>query len=56
MAFTQSIRFLWNFGEILIDRDDIERPDAAVRYFHQKVNGGGEHIEARTRSGKIVIR
>jgi len=45
-----------NFGEVLIDRDDIERPDAGVRQFHRKVNGGGKRIDVRTESGKIVIR
>ncbi|HMG33185.1 MAG TPA: DUF4097 family beta strand repeat-containing protein [Blastocatellia bacterium] len=45
-----------NFGEVLIDRDDIEKPSTKVRYFQQKVNGGGKRIEVRTDSGKIVIR
>jgi len=43
-------------GEVLINRDDIERPNASVRNLHQKVNGGGNHIEAHTESGNIVIR
>jgi hypothetical protein len=43
-------------GEVLINRDDIERPNASVRNLRQKVNGGGKRIEARTESGKIVIR
>jgi DUF4097 and DUF4098 domain-containing protein YvlB len=45
-----------NSGEVLINRDDIERPNASVRNLRQKVNGGGKRIEARTESGKIVIR
>jgi len=44
-----------NSGEVLINRDDIERPNASVRNFRQKVNGGGKRIEAQTESGKIVI-
>jgi len=43
-------------GEVLINRDDIERPNAGVRNLRQKVNGGGKRIEAHTESGKIVIR
>src|SRR5215470_16703990 len=42
-------------GEVLINRDDIERPNASVRTLRQKVNGGGKRIEAHTESGKIVI-
>jgi hypothetical protein len=45
-----------NSGEIQISRDDMERPDKAARFFHQKVNGGGKQINAHTDSGKIVIR
>ena len=43
-------------GRIQIDRNDIERPPVEVRHLSQKVNGGGQRIEARTGSGKIVIR
>jgi DUF4097 and DUF4098 domain-containing protein YvlB len=43
-------------GQILIDRSDIQRPTADVRHLRQTVNGGGKRIEARTSSGKIVIR
>ena len=43
-------------GNILVDRDDIAKPDAAVPHLHQQVNGGGKHIEARTNAGTIVIR
>lgn len=45
-----------NSGEVLIKRDDMESPNANVRNFHQKVNGGGKRIEAHTESGKIMIR
>src|SRR5262245_15949113 len=37
--------------EVLINREDMERPNASVRNLRQKVNGGGRHIEARTESG-----
>jgi hypothetical protein len=39
-------------GRILIDRIDI----ADLRHLHRAVNGGGKHIEVRTRSGQITIR
>ncbi|HWO02748.1 MAG TPA: DUF4097 family beta strand repeat-containing protein [Blastocatellia bacterium] len=45
-----------NLGEVLINRDDIEKSDAEARHLHQKVNGGGKRVEVRTDSGKIVIR
>ena len=45
-----------NSGEVLINRDDIERPNASVRNVRQKVNGGGKRIELHTESGKIVIQ
>jgi DUF4097 and DUF4098 domain-containing protein YvlB len=45
-----------NIGEVLINRDDIENPSVGVRLLHQKVNGGGKHIEVHTDSGKIIIR
>lgn len=40
---------------VLINRNDIEKPDIAVRHLHQKVNGGGKRVEVRTESGKIII-
>jgi hypothetical protein len=43
-------------GQILTERNDIERPTSDVRHLRQTVNGGGKRIEARTGSGKIVIR
>jgi hypothetical protein len=43
-------------GEILVDRDDVQRPNAEVHSLYQKANGGGKRIELRTNSGKIVIR
>jgi len=45
-----------NLGEILIDRNDIALPNEKVRRLHQKVNGGGKHIDLRSNSGNIVIR
>lgn len=45
-----------NSGEVLIDRADIERPEAEVRHLQEKVNGGGKRIEMRSDSGRIVIR
>jgi len=43
-------------SEVLINRDDMEIPNASVRNLRQKVNGGGNRIEAHTESGNIVIR
>lgn len=45
-----------NFGKVLINRDDIEKPDAEVRQLHQKVNGCGKRMEMHTDSSRIVIR
>ena len=43
-------------GNVLVDRDDIAKPDAAVPHVHQQVNGGGKRIDAHTNAGTIVIR
>jgi hypothetical protein len=43
-------------GNVLVDRDDIAKPDAAVPYLHRQVNGGGKRIDAHTNAGTIVIR
>jgi len=43
-------------GRILIDHSNMERPNADLRHLHRSMNGGGKHIEVRTRSGEIVIR
>lgn len=54
---TQSCKLpMTNSGEVLIDRADIERPEAEVRHLQEKVNGGGKRIEMRSDSGRIVIR
>lgn len=45
-----------NSGNVLVDRDDIAKPDAPVSHLHQQVNGGGKRIEAHTNGGMIVIR
>ena len=45
-----------NVGEVLINRDDIERPKAEVRHLNQKVNGGGRRIEMHTNSARIVLQ
>jgi DUF4097 and DUF4098 domain-containing protein YvlB len=45
-----------NSGNVLVDREDIAKPDAAVPHLHQQVNGGGKRIEAHTNAGTIVIR
>jgi hypothetical protein len=45
-----------NSGNVVLDRDDIVKPDAPFSHLHQQVNGGGKHIEAHTNGGTIVIR
>jgi hypothetical protein len=45
-----------NAGDVLVARQDIAKPDAAVPHLHQQVNGGGKRIDARTNAGTIVIR
>jgi DUF4097 and DUF4098 domain-containing protein YvlB len=42
-------------GELVIGRDDLPKPSAGVRQFNQKANGGGRRIEARSKSGRIVV-
>lgn len=43
-------------GAIQLDRDDIAHPQQDTRHFMQKLNGGGPRIEARTGSGRILLR
>jgi hypothetical protein len=43
-------------GQVLIRRGDIEQSATAVSRVHQKVNGGGQRIDAHNRSGKIVVQ
>jgi hypothetical protein len=43
-------------GEIVIRREDIERPPASVRHLVQKTNGGGPRIEIHTGNGGITIQ
>jgi len=42
-------------GTISFERPDVEQPAADHHTWHQQVNGGGKHIEARTNSGNIFI-
>ncbi len=43
-------------GKVLVDRDDIARPDEEIRHIHDQVNGGGKLIEAQSEAGTIMIR
>jgi hypothetical protein len=45
-----------DLGSVVVDRDDIAKPVAAVLHLHQQINGGGKHIDAHTNAGTIVIR
>lgn len=42
-------------GDLLINREDLEKPNPEARHFYQKANGGGNRIEVHTASGSIVI-
>ena len=42
-------------GEVAVDREDVQKPDTDVRQLHQRVNGGGKHITARSVKGSIFI-
>jgi len=42
-------------GEVLINRDDLEKTNAAAGHFDQKANGGGKRVQIHTDRGKIVI-
>jgi hypothetical protein len=44
------------FGEVLVDRDDMERSEGEVHRLHQRVNGGGKRIEVHNETGNIAIR
>jgi len=43
-------------GKVLVDRDDIAKPDDEVRHIHDQVKGGGNLIDAQTDGGTITIR
>jgi hypothetical protein len=44
-------------GSLLIENDDLDAlPDAKARECHQKVNGGGKYVRARSESGTIFVR
>lgn len=42
-------------GNISFERPDIEQPAADDRKWHQQINGGGKHIQARSNAGNIII-
>jgi hypothetical protein len=43
-------------GELLLDRDDLEKADAGTRHIHQAVNSGGKRVDAHTETGQVAIR
>lgn len=43
-------------GKVVVDREDIAKPNAEVRHIRDQVNRGGKHIEAHSDAGTIVIR
>lgn len=43
-------------GQLEFERDDITKLEVGAHHFHQVVNAGGQHIEAHTGSGRILIR
>ena len=42
-------------GTISFQRPDMEQPAADDHTWHQQVNGGGKHIQARSNTGNIVL-
>ena len=42
-------------GEIVAERDDMQKSDAEIHHLHQQVNGGGKRITARSVRGSISI-
>jgi DUF4097 and DUF4098 domain-containing protein YvlB len=50
-----NLNTITNSGTFVTRRDDLQKPDARVRNFTQRVNGGGKRIEVHTESGRIVV-
>jgi DUF4097 and DUF4098 domain-containing protein YvlB len=42
-------------GDLIVSRDDLEKPSTGARRLDQKANGGGKHIDIRSGTGKIAI-
>jgi DUF4097 and DUF4098 domain-containing protein YvlB len=42
-------------GELCVERSDMDKSDPAAHRSHQKVNGGGKRIQARSDAGRISI-
>jgi hypothetical protein len=42
-------------GDVVIARDDLNKASVGDRSLIRKANGGGKRIEARTKSGRIVV-
>lgn len=42
-------------GDIVVERDDIPKPEGEVHQLHQQVSGGGKRIIARSARGSIFI-
>jgi hypothetical protein len=42
-------------GDVVIARDDPDKPRVGDRWLIRKANGGGKRIEVRTKSGRIVV-
>jgi hypothetical protein len=43
-------------GEMLFDRDDLEKADAGAHHINQAVSGGRNRIEVHTETGQVAIR
>jgi len=44
-----------NSGDVVIMRNDLDKPPIGDRRLKRRANGGGKRIEVRTESGKIVM-
>ena len=42
-------------GEVVIARDDLDKPTIGDRWLKRKVNRGGKRVQVRTESGRIVV-
>jgi len=42
-------------GDVVIARDDLDKPTIGDRWLKRKVNRGGKRVQVRTESGRIVV-
>jgi hypothetical protein len=42
-------------GDVVVVRDDLDKPTVGDRLLNRKANGGGKRVQVRTKSGRIVV-